>query len=347
MPMTDVAFAAGFASVRQFNDTVREVFASVADRAAHRTGSPSALADRDGVAGLDHADAARPRRRSSSVPLFGFLGIAGGAGRRELGRQHVPAHAAPATRRRASSRSRPAPSARVVHARRSPTLGRPADRGAALPAAARPRRRSGRDRRPPRLATTSLGPLVARGPVSARRAPSTASSCSSGRSSASRCRSPAHGRSQPASPRPSASEPRATPARVTTATAPDVAVPFAGRPARARSRSRCRCRRSRRTALRAACAAIVDGRLVDRRAAPTGQVLDRAAAGASRHRAVDGQLRGDARARRPGCVPADRPRRASRARPARPAERPEGRRRSAERWRPWRSYALHHLWATL
>ena len=27
MPFTDVAFAAGFSSIRQFNDTVREVFA--------------------------------------------------------------------------------------------------------------------------------------------------------------------------------------------------------------------------------------------------------------------------------------------------------------------------------
>ncbi len=39
MPMTDVAFAAGFASVRQFNDTVRDVFASspTALRAARHT----------------------------------------------------------------------------------------------------------------------------------------------------------------------------------------------------------------------------------------------------------------------------------------------------------------------
>ena len=34
LPIADVAFAAGFASVRQFNDTVREVFATTPDRPA-------------------------------------------------------------------------------------------------------------------------------------------------------------------------------------------------------------------------------------------------------------------------------------------------------------------------
>ncbi|WP_324276159.1 bifunctional transcriptional activator/DNA repair enzyme AdaA [Blastococcus brunescens] len=40
LPMADVAFAAGFASIRQFNDTVREVFA----------GTPRSCAARDGPA---------------------------------------------------------------------------------------------------------------------------------------------------------------------------------------------------------------------------------------------------------------------------------------------------------
>src|SRR3954467_13145737 len=41
LPATDVAFAAGFASVRQFNDTVREVFATTPSglRAARRPGT--------------------------------------------------------------------------------------------------------------------------------------------------------------------------------------------------------------------------------------------------------------------------------------------------------------------
>ncbi|MFJ8228820.1 AlkA N-terminal domain-containing protein [Streptomyces sp. NPDC094448] len=46
LPMAEIAFAAGFASVRTFNDTVREVFAlapgELRARAARRAGSPSA-----------------------------------------------------------------------------------------------------------------------------------------------------------------------------------------------------------------------------------------------------------------------------------------------------------------
>ena len=45
LAFTDVAFAAGFASVRQFNDTVREVFARTPTelRRGHRNGTPAAL----------------------------------------------------------------------------------------------------------------------------------------------------------------------------------------------------------------------------------------------------------------------------------------------------------------
>lgn len=44
LPASDVAFAAGFASIRQFNDTIREVFAATptALRAAHRNGRAEA-----------------------------------------------------------------------------------------------------------------------------------------------------------------------------------------------------------------------------------------------------------------------------------------------------------------
>ncbi|WP_333738690.1 bifunctional transcriptional activator/DNA repair enzyme AdaA [Streptomyces sp. IBSBF 2806] len=48
LPVTEIAFASGFASVRQFNDTVRAVYATTptelraAVRAAHRTATPSA-----------------------------------------------------------------------------------------------------------------------------------------------------------------------------------------------------------------------------------------------------------------------------------------------------------------
>ncbi|MYS56366.1 helix-turn-helix domain-containing protein, partial [Streptomyces sp. SID6013] len=52
LPVTDIAFASGFASVRQFNDTIRAVYAATPselraaaparDRAARRTATPSA-----------------------------------------------------------------------------------------------------------------------------------------------------------------------------------------------------------------------------------------------------------------------------------------------------------------
>src|SRR6185369_7488522 len=48
MPFADVAFAAGFASIRQFNDTVREVYAStptqLRGRSPHRTTGRSCCA---------------------------------------------------------------------------------------------------------------------------------------------------------------------------------------------------------------------------------------------------------------------------------------------------------------
>ena len=64
------------------------------------------------------------------------------------------------------------------------------------------------------------------------------------------------------------------------------------------------------------------------------------------HRAVDGRVRGHARAARPRRVHADRPRHPPGGAGARPARRPgPPRRASTERWRPWRSYAMAHLWS--
>jgi AraC family transcriptional regulator of adaptative response / DNA-3-methyladenine glycosylase II len=72
MPMTDVAFAAGFASVRQFNDTIREVFA----------GTPSELRR------------ARPAARSAggsiTVRLAARAPFDGAAALEFLGRRAVP-----------------------------------------------------------------------------------------------------------------------------------------------------------------------------------------------------------------------------------------------------------------
>ena len=66
---------------------------------------------------------------------------------------------------------------------------------------------------------------------------------------------------------------------------------------------------------------------------------------AARHRSLDRRLRRDARAGPPRRLPAHRPRRPQRA--ARPRTPRRRRRPTAEHWRPWRSYALMHLWNTL
>ena len=64
------------------------------------------------------------------------------------------------------------------------------------------------------------------------------------------------------------------------------------------------------------------------------------------HRAVDRRVRSHARAARPGRVHAHRPRHppgGARRRPARGPGRPRCRWTSG--WRPWRSYAMAHLWS--
>ncbi|MFC9058265.1 DNA-3-methyladenine glycosylase 2 family protein [Streptomyces sp. NPDC057074] len=92
LPVTEIAFASGFASVRQFNDTIRAVYAATpsdvraaapaADRAASRTATPSAgvplrlahrgpyqagpvfdLLQREAVAGVEEVSGPRGRRR--------------------------------------------------------------------------------------------------------------------------------------------------------------------------------------------------------------------------------------------------------------------------------------------
>ncbi|MGH9105816.1 MAG: bifunctional transcriptional activator/DNA repair enzyme AdaA, partial [Acidimicrobiales bacterium] len=80
MSFTDVAFAAGFGSVRQFNDTVRAVFAEAPGALRARVGShrrPGLGAAGDGAAG-DGAAPAITLRLSyraplAAEPLFGFL----------------------------------------------------------------------------------------------------------------------------------------------------------------------------------------------------------------------------------------------------------------------------------
>lgn len=76
MPMTDVAFAAGFASVRQFNDTVREVFAATPSRLRSDRRS-AARRDLAAVEGQPGAIALRlPARTPIALgPLFDFLAL--------------------------------------------------------------------------------------------------------------------------------------------------------------------------------------------------------------------------------------------------------------------------------
>ena len=76
MPMTDVAFAAGFASVRQFNDTVREVFAATPTRLRddRRAVARRELAATDGQPGA--ITLRLPARSPIALgPLFDFLAL--------------------------------------------------------------------------------------------------------------------------------------------------------------------------------------------------------------------------------------------------------------------------------
>ena len=97
LPMADVAFAAGFASIRTFNDTVREVFALSPTRAAarapgrgpHGAAVPGALALRLPFrAAAEPRQPLRPPRRHRRTR------------RRGVARRRVPAHPAPAVRAR-------------------------------------------------------------------------------------------------------------------------------------------------------------------------------------------------------------------------------------------------------
>ena len=87
--LVDIAFAAGFASVRQFNDTVREVFASTPTelRARRRRGRPTT----PGAVELACRPRAVRRRRPARVPRR-----PGRARHRALGRRVVPPRPRPA-----------------------------------------------------------------------------------------------------------------------------------------------------------------------------------------------------------------------------------------------------------
>ena len=95
LPFTQVAFASGFASVRQFNDTVREVFCELADRAADEVRRPAARR------AARHDRAAPPATGSVRARCAVRLPrLARGPRRRGVGRRHVPPRARPSARHR-------------------------------------------------------------------------------------------------------------------------------------------------------------------------------------------------------------------------------------------------------
>ncbi len=184
-PATDVAFAAGFASVRQFNATMVEIFATTPDRPAR----PAARARRA------HAGRARA---AAGLPRADGLGA-------DAGLPRPPRH----PRRRGLRRRRPCartlrlPGGSAVVELSDGWPGLSSAAGSSSPTSAtwsRPSRACGgcSTSTPTRWPSTRRWPRIRRsrrlstpGPDCGRRAPSTASSWRSGRSSASRSRSAA------------------------------------------------------------------------------------------------------------------------------------------------------------
>ena len=146
LPLSEVAFAAGFASIRQFNDTVRAVFAT----------TPTGL--RAKAAGADRPDRrARPTTLSLRLPfrrplcpdnLFGHLAATAVPGVEEVRRRRLPADPGPGPRAGGGGAGpHPRPHRVPAGPGRPP---RPDGRHHPVPAPARPRRRPRGGRRPPR-----------------------------------------------------------------------------------------------------------------------------------------------------------------------------------------------------
>ena len=187
LPMGDVAFAAGFASIRTFNDTVREVFALSADRAAP-PGAPRRGRRRRPAAAARCRCGCRSGCRCCPDNLFGHLAATAvpgveewrdGAYRRTLRLPHGHGD------RRAAARARahrlPADPGRPA---------RPGHRDQPLPPAARPGRRPGRGRRRCSAPTRCSRRWWPRRRAAGCRAPWTRPSSRSARCSASRCPPP-------------------------------------------------------------------------------------------------------------------------------------------------------------
>ena len=303
LPFSDVAFAAGFASIRQFNETVREVFALSPTELRRRGRSgresgPGAVALRLPYRQPHDAHGALDFLAARAIP--GLEAAGDGAYRRVL--------------------SLPAGPGRVAlapgdeHVAAVLALDDLRDLGAAV---ARCRRLLDLDADPVAIDAELardpvLAPLVARRP--GVRLPGTADGFETavravvGQQVSVAAARTVLGRIVAALGEPldaSAGDGLTTafPAADALAEAPDAALPM---PA------------SRRRALRALAGAVAGGRPVARARRRPGRGA-RAARGAPRHRAVDRRLRDAADAGRPGRLPADRPRRPPGGGPSRPA----------------------------
>ena len=168
LPISQIAFASGFASIRQFNDTIRAVFAvtptELRDRAPDRTarrraGGPDAEATTAGTIALRLPF----RAPFDADTLLDFLAARAVAGHR-VGRPTAPTVVRCSCRSDPrSSPSRPRPDHVACHAAaRRPA--RPPGRGRALPAPARPRRRSRSRSTPSSTPIPLLEPLVRKHP---------------------------------------------------------------------------------------------------------------------------------------------------------------------------------------
>ena len=335
LPITEVAFAAGFASVRQFNDTIREVFAATPRELRRARGASD-----ERRAGGDPTPAAVQetvrRERYAAISRN-----AGSSRRRALRRGDLPADAASAARRRnrgALRRRRPRP----LRAQAGGLEG-PRYRGTALPLAPRPRRRPRRRRR------------RARGRPAARPARSSFARAGACRGAWTAPNSPFGPCSASRSPWP-APHARRTARRPLRRTAPEIArcrrrrahasVSRAGRRGRGGTSTDSACPRPVRETLRGLARALARGGIsldpgsdreeVERR------LLELRGIGPWTASYVAMRALGDPDA----FLPSDLGVRQAIERLGH-----AGDRRSvaalAERWRPWRAYATQHLWASL
>ena len=189
LPLTDVAFAAGFASIRQFNDVMRREF-GLAPSLLRRV--PGGVPRRGGPGPGASPAAATALRRGRRWATSSRRGRSRASRCTADGGPLDPPSGRPAARAPGGGRRRGRRRPRGAAQRRRPARHRRARApGAPL---ARPRRRAGHDRRGalgrprPRARSSRTAPVCGCRPRSTRGRRSCA------RSSASRCRSPARGR---------------------------------------------------------------------------------------------------------------------------------------------------------